>query len=337
MVAIDEPFQRLLTQGMVLKDGAKMAKSKGNVVDPEYMIAEYGTDTTRLFLLFAAPPEKDLEWSDQGVAGRAPLPAPPVEFGAGPAAGIKGVAPYQGPGTELPPELAEFRHKVHATIKKVTDDIEDSFHFNTAIAAVMELVNAFYLAAGEPAPGSGHPAGSSGRRWRPSCSWSAPWCPISPRNCGRPWDMTRSLQLQPWPQAQAEALTVSALTVVIQVNGKVRSRIEAPVIGIEEQLKHLALHDPSVQNGLRANPTGHPGPAQADQHRHLSWTCDNHGRSAVLGVVVLVVVRLGCGYRPVASGAHGEPRPMPPVRSWPSPCSPTAPLRWGWSPCSPRP
>ena len=151
MVAIDEPFQRLLTQGMVLKDGAKMAKSKGNVVDPEYMIAEYGTDTTRLFLLFAAPPEKDLEWSDQGVAGSARFLHRLWNLVQDLLPELQGVAPYQGPGTELSSELSEFRHKVHATIKKVTDDIEDSFHFNTAIAAVMELVNAFYLAV-EPKP-----------------------------------------------------------------------------------------------------------------------------------------------------------------------------------------
>ena len=101
MVKIDEPFQRLLTQGMVLKDGAKMAKSKGNVVDPEYMIAEYGTDTTRLFLLFAAPPEKDLEWSDQGVAGSARFLHRLWNLVQDLLPELQGVTPYQGPGTEL--------------------------------------------------------------------------------------------------------------------------------------------------------------------------------------------------------------------------------------------
>ena len=145
MVKIDEPFQRLLTQGMVLKDGAKMAKSKGNVVDPEYMIEAYGTDTTRLFLLFAAPPEKDLEWSDQGVAGSARFLHRLWNLVQELLPEIRGVAAYQGQGQDFSPELQDFRHKVHRTIKKVTEDIEDSFHFNTAIAAVMELVNAFYL------------------------------------------------------------------------------------------------------------------------------------------------------------------------------------------------
>ena len=148
LVKIDEPFQRLLTQGMVLKDGAKMAKSKGNVVDPEYLIQEYGTDTARLFMLFAAPPEKDLEWSDQGVAGSNRflhrLWNLVQDAAAGPEAGV---APMPARRGACPRTLQEFRRKVHRTIKKVTDDIEDSFHFNTAIAAVMELVNAFYLAA----------------------------------------------------------------------------------------------------------------------------------------------------------------------------------------------
>ena len=113
MVAIDEPFQRLLTQGMVLKDGAKMAKSKGNVVDPESMIAAYGTDTTRLFLLFAAPPEKDLEWSDQGVAGSARFLHRLWNLVQELLPKLQQVKAYPGQGPELSPELQDFRHKVH--------------------------------------------------------------------------------------------------------------------------------------------------------------------------------------------------------------------------------
>src|SRR4030042_7108994 len=101
MVAIDEPFQRLLTQGMVLKDGAKMAKSKGNVVDPESMINEYGTDTTRIFLLFAAPPEKDLEWSDQGVLGGHRFLHRLWTLAQKLLPGIKKGEPYQGTGADL--------------------------------------------------------------------------------------------------------------------------------------------------------------------------------------------------------------------------------------------
>jgi leucyl-tRNA synthetase len=112
-VQVAEPFTRLLTQGMVLKDGAKMAKSKGNVVDPDEMIKQYGTDTTRLFLLFAAPPEKDLEWSDQGVAGAARFLNRLWALVHSLLPDIQKVPAYQGPGTELAAGLWEFRHKVH--------------------------------------------------------------------------------------------------------------------------------------------------------------------------------------------------------------------------------
>jgi leucyl-tRNA synthetase len=143
-VNIDEPFKRLLTQGMVVKDGAKMSKSKGNVVDPNDMIETYGTDTTRLFLLFAAPPERDLEWSDQGVAGAHRFLHRVFTLTHTILPDIKGVQAYQGTGADLTPDTFDLRRKVHQTIQKVTDDIDERFHFNTAIATVMELVNTFY-------------------------------------------------------------------------------------------------------------------------------------------------------------------------------------------------
>jgi leucyl-tRNA synthetase len=252
LVKIGEPFSRLLTQGMVLKDGAKMAKSKGNVVDPEYMIEQYGTDTTRLFLLFAAPPEKDLEWSDQGVAGASrflhrlwnlvhSLPDLPR------------VAAYRGPGDELNLDLKEFRRKVHRTIKKVTEDIEDSFHFNTAIAAVMELVNAFYLAT-------------------ENLAWDKETMmvfreaveailllinPMVPHIAEELWQTlghTTSLQACCWPGAQAEALTEATITVVVQVNGKVRSKLVAPAGATDEEIKDWALNDPAIQKWLKDGP-----------------------------------------------------------------------------------
>ena len=253
MVKIDEPFQRLLTQGMVLKDGAKMAKSKGNVVDPEYMIAEYGTDTTRLFLLFAAPPEKDLEWSDQGVAGSARFLHRLWNLVQDLLPEIKGVAPYQGPGTEFSAGLSEFRHKVHATIKKVTEDIEDSFHFNTAIAAVMELVNAFYLAVDNLPKGT-----VTLRVFREAVEAILLLVsPMVPHIAEELWQAlghdTLVLDV-PWPQFQAEALVVSTLTVVVQVNGKVRSRLEVPAAASDEDIKAAALADQGVQKWINEKP-----------------------------------------------------------------------------------
>jgi len=253
MVAIGEPFQRLLTQGMVLKDGAKMAKSKGNVVDPEYMIAEYGTDTTRLFLLFAAPPEKDLEWSDQGVAGSARFLHRLWNLVQDLLPVLQGVKPYQGSGTELSSELSEFRRKVHFTIKKVTEDIEDSFHFNTAIAAVMELVNAFYLVAEDP------PRDEAARRvFREAVEaillLVSPMVPHIAEELWQALGHTTLVLEVPWPQPQAEALTVSTLTVVVQVNGKVRSRLEVPASATDEDIKNWAINDPAVEKWLQGKP-----------------------------------------------------------------------------------
>ncbi len=270
MVAIDEPFQRLLTQGMVLKDGAKMAKSKGNVVDPEYMIAEYGTDTTRLFLLFAAPPEKDLEWSDQGVAGSARFLHRLWNLVQDLLPELKGVSPYRGPGTELSSELSEFRHKVHATIKKVTDDIEDSFHFNTAIAAVMELVNAFYLAA-ERKPREAAALPVFREAVEAILLLVSPMVPHIAEELWQALGHTTLVMEVPWPQPQAEALEVSALTVVIQVNGKVRSRLVVPASATDEDIKTLALADPAIEKWIQGKPTqkNNPGPAQAGQYCRL--------------------------------------------------------------------
>ena len=142
LVKDKEPFTRLLTQGMVIKDGAKMSKSRGNIVDPEYLVAKYGADTARMFCLFASPPEKDLDWSDQGVEGSFRFLSRVWRLVYENHGWIKGAEPYSH---EAPIErdLRELRGKVHKTIKKVGEDIE-RFHFNTAISAIMELVNALY-------------------------------------------------------------------------------------------------------------------------------------------------------------------------------------------------
>ena len=135
----DEPFLNLLTQGMVIKDGAKMSKSKGNVVDPDFILSKYGADTARLFSLFAAPPERDLEWSDQGVDGAYRFLHRVWAIVYKHSEDVKNVKPAG-------PEARGDRlyRKTHLTIKKVTEDIEREFHFNTAIAALMEMVNEMY-------------------------------------------------------------------------------------------------------------------------------------------------------------------------------------------------
>lgn len=139
-VTVAEPFKNLLTQGMVIKDGAKMSKSKGNVVDPDALIERYGADTARLFTLFAAPPEKDLDWSDQGVEGSFRFLNRVWRL-------VFEVLPFIGSAGKPDPAALgdgarDLRRTVHKTIRKVTDDLDERFHFNTAISAVMELVNA---------------------------------------------------------------------------------------------------------------------------------------------------------------------------------------------------
>jgi leucyl-tRNA synthetase len=252
-VNLSEPFSRLLTQGMVLKDGAKMAKSKGNVVDPDDMIKTYGADTTRLFLLFAAPPEKDLEWSDQGVAGahrflhrvwtlvHTLLPE------------IREVPPYQGRGEELGPELWEFRHKLHKTIKKVTDDIEDSFHFNTAIAAVMELVNHFYQAL-ECLPRDALTKGVFREAVETLLKLINPMAPHLAEELWQSLGYATSLQLMPWPEAQPEALEEPYYELVVQVNGKVRSRLRVHTADSQVQVEAQVLADAQVRKWLGPHP-----------------------------------------------------------------------------------
>ncbi|MBI4642615.1 MAG: leucine--tRNA ligase [Deltaproteobacteria bacterium] len=253
LAQIDEPFQRLLTQGMGLKDGAKMAKSKGNVVDPDELIQAYGTDTTRLFLLFAAPPERDLEWSDQGVMGGHRFLHRLWTLAHNLLPDIKETAPYQGTGADLPAGLGEFRHKVHQTIQKVTGDIEDRFHFNTAIAAVMELINAFYQGVEDH---------SQEEKALPVFREALEAVlkllyPMVPHITEELWEAlgyNTSLQLTPWPQAQAEALVEAARTVVVQINGKVRSRLMVPAGQSDREIENAALNDPVIQKWLQGRP-----------------------------------------------------------------------------------
>jgi leucyl-tRNA synthetase len=248
----DEPFQNLLTQGMVIKDGSKMSKSKGNVVDPDEMVGTYGADTVRLFCLFAAPPEKDLEWSAQGVEGAYRFLGRIWRLVAEHGDALRTAAPYAGGGS-IPRELTELHRKTHVTIKKVTEDIRDRFHFNTAIAAVMELVNQIYQ--------------SLENRLNDAAYWPVLreaveavillLSPIVPHIAEELWHeigRSESLVKSPWPTWRAEALQAEEVLVVIQVNGKLRSRIMIPVDATEEQMRKAALEDQRIQEFLDDKP-----------------------------------------------------------------------------------
>jgi leucyl-tRNA synthetase len=263
LVNVDEPFTALLSQGMVIKDGAKMSKSKGNVVSDDYIREKYGADTGRLFELFAAPPEKDLEWNDQGIEGASRflnrvwrfVVAHLDELRGAPSAAVTAQAQSggaDGGGASPNPSLdlgRAFRRTIHATIERVTDDIEHDFHFNTAISAIMELVNALY--AFDAASLDRVPAGERVRLLREAVETVllllGPFCPHLTEELWSQLGHATSLFKQSWPSAHAEALRKSEVTVVVQVDGKVRGRLTVDVDAAEERVRQLALGDEKVR------------------------------------------------------------------------------------------
>jgi leucyl-tRNA synthetase len=255
MVKVDEPFTALLSQGMVIKDGAKMSKSKGNVVDPDDIIRTLGADTARLFSLFAAPPEKDLEWNDHGVEGASRFLNRVWRFVVTHAEEIRTASHpgRTGGGASPHPSSISFRRTIHETIAKATQDIERDFHFNTAISAVMELVNALY--AFEAASHDGLPAGERAALLREAVEITLLLLgPIAPHVTEELWSQlghTESLFTQPWPEADAAALVKKEVTLVVQVDGKVRSRLQVDVGTPNERIQRLALADDRVQPWVR--------------------------------------------------------------------------------------
>ena len=244
LVDYDEPFSNLLTQGMVIKDGAKMSKSLGNVVSPEEILSKYGADTARLFILFAAPPERELEWSDQGVEGS-------FRFlnriwrivQAFEAVLAQKVTEYDH--SNLSEADKDLRRVLHSSIKKVTNDIETRFNFNTAISTMMELVNALYAykeAAKEPNAGLVYEAISD------LIKMMGPFVPHITEELWRgAIDANSSVHEQSWPECDEEALKVDNVEIVLQVNGKVRGRLTVPAEATKEELEKIAMADANVQ------------------------------------------------------------------------------------------
>ncbi len=236
----DEPFQRLLTQGMVVKDGAKMSKSKGNVVPPDVIISKYGADTARLFAMFAAPPERDLEWNAQGVDGTYRFLHRIWTLIYKYHQGILKVktAAKEAQGDPL-------YRKTHLTIKKVTEDIEREFHFNTAIAALMEMVNEMYEYT---ADGVSENKLSVLRSAIETLTLLI--SPFAPHFAEELWESLgnkTSIANAVWPQYDPEAIVASEVTVVVQVNGKVRSKLTLAVGTSDKDIEAAALADPKVK------------------------------------------------------------------------------------------
>ncbi|MBI5814131.1 MAG: leucine--tRNA ligase [Nitrospinae bacterium] len=240
-----EPFARLLTQGMVIKNGAKMSKSKGNVVPLDEMADKYGADATRLFILFAAPPERDLEWEDAGIDGASRFinrvfrlvtsNADSMRAGGALPAGLNGLSKEQG----------DMRRVTHKTIARVSADFE-RFQFNTAIAAIMEFVNA--LTAFKPVDDMGRNV------FREAVETLLKLLqPIIPHTACELWEMTGSktpLVSTPWPKADAECMVSDELLVVVQVNGKLRGKVTVPAGASGAELEKAALADEKVAAAL---------------------------------------------------------------------------------------
>jgi leucyl-tRNA synthetase len=261
LTKIDEPFMALLSQGMVIKDGAKMSKSKGNVVSDDFVREKYGADTGRLFELFAAPPEKDLDWNDQGIEGasrflnrvwrfvlahiselgsaREPERVTALERSGGALGG--GPSPH--------PSAIAFRRVIHETIRRVTVDIEREFHFNTAIAAIMELFNALQDYEQGAGAGGSDPERTALLREATETLLRllGPFCPHVTEELWSRLGHSESLFRQHWPEADPAALQKTEVTVVIQVDGKVRGRLVVDVDAADERVRQLALGDDRVR------------------------------------------------------------------------------------------
>jgi leucyl-tRNA synthetase len=267
MVEHDEPFARLLTQGMVLKDGAVMSKSKGNVVDPDEMLGRYGADALRLYVLFVAPPEKEVEWTDAGLEGSFRFLARVwrlVEPLTGALAGLQ-------VGSQAP-SLATLsfdesdravRRRTHDAIRRVTADMYPRVHLNTAVSALMELVNELYtysdqkgcLRVGRRIEGSDEPVSISRAETRAVLKEAVEalllmLSPFAPHTAEELWERlghAGGIAASGWPSWDPEVARREELVIPVQVNGKVRARITASADATDDELRALALAHPHVQ------------------------------------------------------------------------------------------
>lgn len=244
LVTVDEPFTNLLTQGMVLQKGSKMSKSKGNVVSPEEIVAKYGADTARLFILFAAPPERDLEWNDQAVEGcyRFLNRVWRIVYGfLGDNASLDNTRDFG----QLSAADKDLRRLVHTTIKRVSEDAGNRFNFNTAISAVMELVNGMYQYKE-----IGHHGGVIAEAVEAMILLLAPFTPHITEELWQATGHAGSVHKQIWPMVDEAALVLDEVTVVVQINGKVRDKLTIPVDMDKAEVEKMALAQPKIVEQL---------------------------------------------------------------------------------------
>jgi len=250
MVKNDEPTTRLFTQGMVIKDGAKMSKSLGNTVSPDDMVARYGADSTRMYCLFASPPDRELDWQENGVEGIHRFLSRVYRFVTKYAAATSSAASQSAAPVSLTPVARQLQRKLHQTIKRVTDDFQGRWHFNTCIAAMMELVNELYGAEEKIAAGE-VPATLLSELQR---TLVLLLCPFAPYLAYELWTMlggdTGQLLRHPWPKYDPGLAKEDEIEYAVQVNGKLRARILVPADATEEEIRQRALAQDKAKAAL---------------------------------------------------------------------------------------
>jgi len=246
LVKNDEPVERLFTQGMVIKNGAKMSKSLGNVVTPDTMVARYGADAARLYSLFAAPPDRDLDWQDSGIEGIQRFISRVYRFF------VRNISPANrkagsSDGTGLSAEARQIQRKLHQTIKRVSDDFEGRWHFNTCIAAIMELVNELY---GVEDRIHNVPAALLVEVQKSLVLLLAPFAPYLAHEL---WEMLGekgTLLRARWPKYDPELAKEEESEIPLQVNGKLRARITVPADASQELVRERALADEKIKTAI---------------------------------------------------------------------------------------
>ncbi len=238
LMEAQEPFKALFTQGMITRDGAKMSKSKGNMISPAPYVERYGADTTRAYMLFIGPPDQDADWTDEGVEGVHRFLARLWRLGVDVAAQT-GQQPLLGPLEPPEGDDLELMRKAHWAIEKVTADMAGRFAFNTAIAAVMELLNEAYRRRANASPATLHFAAATA---------ASLIFPFAPHTGAEVYEMLTGERVweTPWPDADLSLLERDVVEVVIQVNGKLRDRVQASASASREELETMARDRPNV-------------------------------------------------------------------------------------------
>jgi leucyl-tRNA synthetase len=246
LIQNNEPVTRLFTQGMVIKDGAKMSKSKGNVVSPDDMIARYGADATRMYSLFAAPPDRDLDWQEDGVAGVSRFLAKVYRF-VNRYAEVARAGESSRATSKISKASQHLLRKLHQTIRQISVDFGDRWHFNTCIAALMKLMNE--LVAAEPEIEAGNVSGEVlGKILNPLVLMLAPFAPYLSAELWEQLGNESAVLRQPWPAFDEALAHEDEIEIPVQVNGKLRAVIRVAADITQEALRDVAMADEKVQH-----------------------------------------------------------------------------------------